>query len=627
MLDPEVVRAAVGRVTSSRVFANAARSQRFLSWVVEQVLAGEKESIKEVVLGIEVFDRAQDFDPRTDTIVRVEAGKLRKRLQEYYETEGAGDPVRIDVPKGAYVPQFQLADIAPSGDPPRQEKRAHRKWFAIGITVLALVTLGLWSLFRGRATQSPDLPTVVVLPLLNLSADPSNEYFADGLTEDLTDSLARTGEVQVVSRTSAFLFKGKQSDVREIGAKLNAAYAVEGSARKEGSRVKVTAQLVRTSDGYQLWSSSFERDLRDIFAAQAEVAEAVTTALRQKLGRSARPATAVQLRTRSVRAFDLYMQGRHAAANLLLLDDSPVEALFRQSIAADPNYALPHLALADLYLTAEILQLRRGQELVGLAKQELKEALRLDANLADAYLVQAAVSGRHEYDWPAADEHIRRALALGVNAAAAHHARASNVLLYQGLWKEVASEERLAEELDPFSPAIRIGAPWMLCMQRQYTQCLAAAQRLSGSDPPPAIAILLATARAGTGDFDGAIAALRPLSPSPMSRSMTATYHAAAGRPQEARRLFEEVTRESQAVFIPSSALAILHLAVGDKRGALDHLERARSSQESFLAFARVAPWFDPLHGEPRFQRLLQSIRLSDEDVSRFQQVTGSVHR
>jgi len=465
-----------------------------------------------------------------------------------------------------------------------------------------------------------------VLPLVNLSPDPANEYFADGLTEDLTDWLARSGAIQVVSRTSAFLFKGKHSDVREIGAKLNAAYAVEGSVRKDSGRVKVTAQLVRTSDGYHLWSNSFERDGNDIFAVQSEIAQSVVSALSQKLSIPS-PQT-MPPRTRSAKAFDLYMQGRHAAGNGILLDYAPAEALFRHAISADPAYALPYLGLAELYRSAEILQLHPAQELISMVKGSLTKALELAPDLAEAHVIQAAISARHEYDWPSAEKHIQRALALAGNTASAHHARAVHLFMLQGRWQEAVSEMRLAEELDPFSPAMRIGAPWILCMQRRFDECLAATAMLSrGASPDPALAILLATARAGKRDFDGAIAALRVLGPAPMSSAMIATYHAAAGRSAEAHRLLKDTTAEARRRFVPPSVLAIHHMAVGDYDRAFEFLGRAPSSQESFVAFARVAPWFDPLRNDPRFRQLLAAVRLTDEEVTQFQQVTPSVHR
>ena len=284
-----------------------------------------------------MFDRPADFDPKVDTIVRVEAGKLRKRLEEYYADEGAAAAVRIEVPKGSYVPQFQFRTQLPRRKSRPCRRTRHR--YAAGILALLLVAAGAWGAWRFRAPAAPVNPSIAVLPFLNLSADPANEYFTDGLAEELTDALSNAGGLRVASRTSAFFFKGKPADVHEIGAKLHVGFVVEGSVRKQGDQLKVTAQLIRTDDGYHVWSGSFERQLSDVFKVQQELAGSLVTALQVKLT-GAQTRRLRKTHTANQQAFDLYLQGMHVAefvrAGLSRPGRAPLPAVHRRRSGLRP---------------------------------------------------------------------------------------------------------------------------------------------------------------------------------------------------------------------------------------------------------------------------------------------------
>ena len=273
----EAIRENLESLLASSIFSSATRSSRFLQYVVEETLAGKQEAIKESVLGFEVFDRVRDFDPRIDAIVRVEATKLRLRLEQYYRGEGAQASVGIEIPKGTYVPRFRLRAVEPNGTGsahdsapdsiamPSQPAASRRFGLKSGIALAALLVVllasGLYIRARKAAMPKPagDLNAIAVLPFINLSADAENEYFSDGLTEELTDVLARSGIVRVAARTSAFAFKGKGQDVGEIGARLHVDSVLEGSVRKSGQRLRITAQLIRISDGLHLWSQTYDR--------------------------------------------------------------------------------------------------------------------------------------------------------------------------------------------------------------------------------------------------------------------------------------------------------------------------------------------------------------------------------
>jgi serine/threonine-protein kinase len=280
----DAIRAELARVVGSPGFVSAGRLAPFLTFVVERALAGEPA--KESVVGVEVFGRPADYDPRLDPIVRVEARRLRSRLAEYYAGPGAGDPLVIELPKGAYTPTFKTrTEVAPAETAvplPGAAVGWARRWpWALAAAVaLGLVILGaVWA--TRRTPLSP--PSVAVLPFVNLSHEASNDYFSEGLTEEIIDRLARVRGLRVVARSSSFRFKGSAQDLREVGRALDATAVVEGSVRRAGDRLRVTAQLVNAADGFHLWSQSYARKASDVFAIQDEVARAIANALRVEL--------------------------------------------------------------------------------------------------------------------------------------------------------------------------------------------------------------------------------------------------------------------------------------------------------------------------------------------------------
>jgi hypothetical protein len=244
------VRTALEAILESQAFAKVERPARFLKFLVEMALLGETDRLKETVLGVEIFGRPPDWDPRLDAIVRQEASRLRKRLARYYDSAANHQLVRIDVPVGTYVPQFNRRETSSTDAPPvpiekdsEKSKSPARLYLALG----ALILLGLLGLLVRRvwSGRTPEPASVAVLPFSNLSADPTNQYFADGLTDEITDLLARNKMLRVVARSSASQFSAKAADIADIGRKLNVANIVEGSVERSGNRIKIIAHLER----------------------------------------------------------------------------------------------------------------------------------------------------------------------------------------------------------------------------------------------------------------------------------------------------------------------------------------------------------------------------------------------
>jgi adenylate cyclase len=315
------------------LFVQAERQRRFLRFLVEQCLAGQGSRLKGYTVGAAVFDRTDDFDPRLDSIVRVEATRLRSKLREYYESIGRLDEVRIELPKGSYQLKFEfLAADAQSGEPPP-------------IPVLELERARAASSLIRAVPVPSDKPSLVVLPIANLCGDPDQDYFADGMTDDLITALSQLSGLLVIGRHSAFVYKGMRKDAREIARELGVRYLLEGSVRRADRRIRINVQLVEAEHGLQVWAERFDRDLEDIFALQDDVTRRIVDALELQL--SDRESSAL-VRTRSVdvEAHDLLLSGLERYWEYSLESIEASQAFFSKALEVDPTYARAHAWLA-----------------------------------------------------------------------------------------------------------------------------------------------------------------------------------------------------------------------------------------------------------------------------------------
>jgi TolB-like protein len=616
------VREELSRILSSEGFASAARARRFLSYVVEETLNGRGDEIKELVLGVEVFDRPPDFDPRVDTIVRVEAGKLRKRLEAYYESDSASGGVRIEVPKGSYVPQFgRLPQKA--AEPGPAPPRSTRRWPYVAGLVAAglLLALALW---RGQTPQASAPSSIAVLPFLNLSPDPANEYFAQGLSEELTDALAGLGNLRVASRTSAFSFKGQQLDVRNIGTKLQVAAVVEGSVRKDGDRVRITAQLVRTDDGYHLWSQSFDRDLKDILAIQEEIATAVAKTLQVKLIET--ESNRLKGRTASVQAFDLYLKGKSYANPQTTAE---AEHYFQEAIAADPSFSKAYAALAAAYLAGDFGGVRPTVESIAKAKAALDRAVALDDQDAETHVVMGQLAARFEFDWEAGERHLRRALELDPNLATAHYQLAQNILVPQSRLEEATVEQDRTVKLDPFDSVIAAGGPWIRYLQGDYEGALKSFS--TASDSRNWLSLMgKGWVLTQMGRLDEALAVFEESKKgfqAPYNLGLTGYALARKGDVAGAHKMLDELNALSKTHYASPAAFAWIHIALNEPDKAFADLERGRIEHDSPLIHLRVDPIYAPIRNDARFEKLLEEIGLSDKQIQERQARVASNYR
>jgi len=528
----EVVRAALHRLLASPQFANSPRASRFVQYVVETALAGASRTLKEYVLGVEVFDRAASFDPRTDTIVRVEATKLRSRLRDYYSGPGRSDAVIIDVPKGAYAPAFRLR----TNPNPAQPEPAENS------------------------------DSIAVLPFTALSDARDDEYFSDGLAEEIINALSQVAGLKVIARTSAFAFKGKQADIREIAATLRVATILEGSVRRAGDRIRISVQLISAKDGYQLWSQSYDREITDIFAVQEEISRAIVSVLEVRL--SSHAAGPLVQRTTSLEAYQAYLEGRYHFQQLTSSHMARGRECHERAIRLDPGYALPHAGMAEYYYYLAFYLNARPRDVLPLGMAAAEKALELDSECAEAYTFRGVLRAVYHYDWNAAGEDFARAIELRPNLAMARWWRVAWFLRPLRRMEESIAEGRRARELDPLNVVIRAGEPYELQLDGKKLEALQCARDLIQLFPEHWLCCFIATFVMITEGFHQEAATnirswLATDPENPCGLAMQAFVHGKSGELAAARCILAQLEQTASERYISRAALAIASAGSG----------------------------------------------------------------
>jgi serine/threonine-protein kinase len=469
---------------------------------------------------------------------------------------------------------------------------------------------------RGRhsaAAEAVARSRVAVLPLVNGSGNPDNEYLSDGITDTLIDALAKVEGLEVASRTSVFALKGSGRDVRAIGAHLQVGTVIEGSVRRAGDRLRITIQVTDAAQGRLLWSQRYDRTLEDVLALEDEIAEAIVATLRRTLLRDLGEVHPRRY-TENVAAYNLYLQGRYAWNRRTVDDVKRAIGFFEQAIATDPDYALAYTGLADCYalqLDYRSIEVRDGLER---AKAEARRALAIDDGLAEAHASLAWVLFIYEWNWTAAEREFRRALQLDPRYAPAHQWYAW-LLLVRGRQNESLAAAHAAADLDPTSVSIRRTLGWLYYHARRHETALQHVRRALAMDPAASETHrILAIVYAALGDFTLAEAACREairLAPdAAVSIGLMARITARAGRTDEARALLADLRARAAREYVTPVALGTAYLGLGDLDAALGELERAYRERRGWVVYLDAEQMFDPLRGHPRFEELRRRVAL-----------------
>ncbi len=454
------------------------------------------------------------------------------------------------------------------------------------------------------------LSSIAVLPLENLTRDPEQEYFADGMTEALIAGLARVRGVRVISRTSVMRYKTERPSLSAIARALHVDAVVEGSVLRSGNRVRITAKLIDASADRHLWADTYDRDLGDLFALQSEVAGAVAREIQGRL--TAPEETRVVTRVTDPEAVQAYLKGRFHWEKRSEEDLVRAIEFFQRAIGRDPLYALAYVGIADSYLALGNFSLRPSQECAARARAAGRRALEIDGSLAEAHTSLAGVADSFDWDRPEAERLFRRAIELNPNYATAHHWYA-DYLTSMARFDEAMAEVRRAEDLDPLSVVIRSSVGTVLYYARRYPESIDRLLGLIDLDPsfPPAWRALGGSYEM-VGRFEEAVAALERARDLTSGSSYTlmglAHVYARWGRRETALAIVEDLRRNAPRRFVSSYSLAAIHTALGDVESAFECLARALEERDRALIWLPVAPRFDRLRGDPRFGALVRAV-------------------
>src|SRR5262245_6821665 len=583
----QAVRQQLERVLRSPGFSRNERLSRFLRFVVEGHLDAKDVELKESVIAVEVFGRSPDFDSRLDPVVRTEAVRLRARLSDYYLNGGKADSLVIELPKGGYIPRFRKTAgeqpvTAPTAEPTATPVR-QRLWLKFGVAglAIAIVVGALWSVH-------PRAPiAIAVLPLENSSHDPANDYFADGLTDELIRNLSIIDGLTVRSRTSSFSLKGKAANISDAGQQLHADYILEGSVLRAGRQLRIDVQFVRARDDSPLWSRRFDRELADVFAIQDEISLEIVNNLRLTLGHGRR-----RYET-SVEAYDLYLHARAMPNQRGRPSALEAADIYHQVIAKDPLFAPAYAGLAGAYAASSAQGFRdegyeHAEELTEM-RMAAEKAIRLDPLLAEAYDGLGMVYAR-DGQWAQSEKSFRRAIELEPNNSGTYTDYSSWLLQPLGRIEEAVQQMRVAVNADPLSPFIQQRLGYMLISAGRYKEAASYC-----ADSPEC----LGRALLGQGRVNDAI---QILSTFKNPRFLGYAY-GRAGRRKDAEKLAADVAPNA-------ASQALIYAGLGDKDRTLEALDRVAELGAVRIGRALNTPEFALLRGDRRVKTLRQKVAL-----------------
>ncbi|QOY89878.1 hypothetical protein [Paludibaculum fermentans] len=624
----EEVRAALTRILASPRFAGAEKLSRFLSFIVETTLAGAGAEIKEYLIALEVYQRPESYNPRVDSIVRVEASRLRTRLSEYYAAEGQTETIRISLSKGRYVPDFERRPAAPPAPEapfpaPVPSKRSWR-WAALAAMVAVCgASFAGWHFWRANE-HSRDLGrAIAVLPFEDFSEESGNGRFAAGLAVEIADRLGQAGGLQVAGRTSADRYKGKSDSIHSIGQQLGVGSVLEGSVRREGDRLRITAHLASTRDGFHLWSATYDRTARDPLAIQAEVAKLIETEVRARLleettkaARGDGKAEAVRLSregwdrlTNGTMDSMLDSRGDAGVPGGMFAQVTESIRLFDRAVALDAECASAYAGLAAAWLGAAEFDDQAIQHV----RPAAERALALDEQSPQAHFALGYLKFFHEWDFPGAREEFLRTLESRPRDALATRLYADAATLTGDLELPLARLRAFAAT-DRDALAIHAEIGILLYHLRRFEELAAYSAGVQRDHPNFALSYWLGgLANEQLGRLQLAEAGFRKcleLSPGDLRGSLALAHILArTGRAKEAHKLIDELEYGQNRTIRPYGA-ALVAVGQGDQAGTLEQLERAFQQHYSGLAFMKVDPRFDAVRSNPRFTGMLRKLRL-----------------
>ena len=640
-----LVRRHLDDILASHAFAGTKRTQDFLRLVVTHALQGETDSLRERMIGAEMFGRPVGYDTGSDSVVRVRAVEARKKLAQFYSERGEGHlAVRIELPSGSYVPRFHFASeegaqapvvelktgppkerlgngvtlegavsiLPPESTAPRLLKqRMNPRFFAGGLILLALFAAGYagYRHFNGSANAHKDIHSIAILPLENLSGSPAQDYFADGMTEELINDLGQVSTLRVISLTSSMSYKGTKKKLPDIARELSVDGVVEGGILRDGNQVRISTQLIDARSDRPIWAHTYTRDLNGAVAWQGEVAQAIAEEISTQLT----PQEQAHLARKSTvnpEAQDEYLHG------ILLREADQCEqasSFFNHAIALEPGYALAHSALASCYGRLGESGRMPYQEAFTRQKAEAVKAIQLDDSLSEAHAELANTDMTLDWNWSGAAEEFHRALELNPNSATSHEKYAF-YLVRTGDVADALAEIQRSVDLDPVSGSTFHAEGFIDYFSRQYDRAFAITQsvRVLRTNLPD-WNFLLGDVYAGKGRYSDAISEFFKSGDGPYSLGHLGYAYARAGRVDAAQRTVNRLEEDVRKYGIGRYEIALVYAGLDRRQDAFKWLEAAYRVHDVGLVYLRVDPCLDSLRSDPRFADLLQRVGLGND--------------
>lgn len=506
--------------------------------------------------------------------------------------------------------------VATPAVPPAAPRSKVFRVALLGLMPVVMIAL-VYALYRREKPRDYAISSIMVLPLENLSRDPAEEYFADGMTDALIGDLAKIGGLHVISRTSSMHYKGTKKSLPEIAREINVDAVVEGTVQRSGDRVVIRAQLIHAATDRHLWVRDYNRGFRDVLDLQSEIAQAIAREVQIQMtpADEARLASSRQVKPK---AFDDYLQGRYLYWNKRTEENlNKAIELFQSAIKEDPDYAAAYVGLADCYNALSTVQYGALPPSEGRrrAEEAATKALELDGAMAEAHSALGYVK-HFNWNWSAAEDEFKQAIALNPSYASAHNSYAAYLMSRGRVDESIAAANR-ARELDPFSLPISAHRGFLLENARRYDEAIEQLRAVIAMDPGHYQAYwFLGHTYAANKQFAEAIAAAQKAvelsERAPGALGMLGLSYGLAGKKTEATQILNELLELNKNRYVTPAALANVYLGLGDKDNAFVWLEKAYQERSNYLAYLKVFPLLDPIRSDPRFTDLVQRVGLLD---------------
>jgi serine/threonine-protein kinase len=541
----------------------------------------------------------------TVTTVVARGSASREAASETARAQGA-DTAQLAAQRATSSEEYLLGEI----------ERHRRRVFAL-VAALVLLVVTVSGAYFYYSSEGDAIDSVAVLPLANASGDPGAEWLSDGLTESIIYKLSQLPHLKVISRSSAFRYKGKQVDVQTVGSELQVRAVLIGRVAQRGDELLVSAELVDTRDNSLIWGEQYKRKISDMLAVQQDISREISERLRLRLTGEEQKLV-MRNYTENTEAYQSYLRGRYYWNRRTQEDLQKSIEHFERAIEIDQDYALAYAGLADSYNVVSSYGGLAPRDAFPKAKAAAQRALEIDDTLAEAHTALGATLAHYDWDWKTAEQEFKRAVELNPNYAAAHYFYAYSFLIPTGHSAQAVEEMRRAQELEPLSLITNTNYAVALLYARRHDEAISQLQKSVEIDPNFApIYARLADAYAEKGMFDEAIAEglkARQLRERAITGSILASLghaYAVAGKRREAERILAELKELQQRVYVSPFFIAKVHAGLGDKEQSIRWLQKALDERDYLLPRLKVEPSFEKFHSDPRFQEIVRRVNLA----------------